>query len=67
MPRYYEPIEYDAERDRLTVRGFNLHMQPYAIEIRGSQALVWVDVLRNTGIYHRKSNGSIARNERSLE
>jgi hypothetical protein len=57
VPYYHEPVEYDAERNSVTIRGISFNLRPYAIEIRGEQAAVWVDILRAAKYFHRKSNG----------
>lgn len=57
LPHYYDPIEYDAKRNVLTLRGFSFQLEPYAIEVRGPQARVWMNLLNTTAYFHRKANG----------
>lgn len=67
LPHYHEPLEYDAERSSLTVRGINLNLEPFAIEIRGEQAGVWWSLLRASTYFHRKANGAMPPREEKLD
>jgi hypothetical protein len=57
VPFYHEPVEYDAERNSVTLRGISFTLHPYAIEIRGEQARVWIELLSQARYFHRKANG----------
>lgn len=63
LPRYHEPIEYDAERNTATIRGISFTLEPYTIEIRGGQARLWVNIFQASGYFKRKANGPQPKEE----